>query len=145
MYSYGPPCLWRAIYFEIEGNGRRFTPGGVSSTLLVLDHPRPPSAVQPSPATTLKFQTNTKMVGSDPDMYCPIFRYSPGNKRSERHNIHRISSAYISISNTTICYTFFKNAWFPNIILTNINKKIECLLSRQSPSILQIKILIWTK
>ena len=27
MYSYGPPCLWRAIYFEIEGNGRRFTPG----------------------------------------------------------------------------------------------------------------------
>jgi len=49
MYSYGPPCLWRAIYFEIEGNGRRFTPDGVFSTLLVLDHPRPPSAVQSSP------------------------------------------------------------------------------------------------
>lgn len=78
MYSYGPPCLWRAIYFEIEGNGRRFTPGGVSATLLVLDHPRSPRQVPA--ATTLKFQTNTKMAGSDPDMYCPIFRRSSGNK-----------------------------------------------------------------
>lgn len=86
MYSYGPPCLWRAIYFEIEGNGRRFTPGGVSATLLVFDHPRPPQQVPA--AATLKFQTNTKMAGSDPDMYCPIFQRSSGNKGSGKCDAH---------------------------------------------------------
>lgn len=44
---------------------------------LVLDHPRSqarPRRQLPA-ASTLKFQTNTKMPGSDPNMYCPV---SPG-------------------------------------------------------------------
>lgn len=77
-----------------------FPPPSWSST--TLDRPRPYSQVPA--ATTLKFQTNTKMAGSNPDMYCPIFQHSLGNKRSERHDIRRISSAYASINNVAICY-----------------------------------------
>lgn len=85
MYSYGPPCLWRAIYFEIEGNGRRFTPGGVSATLLVLDHPRLLPQQVPA-AATLKFQTNTKMGESTRTCIAPFSGATPGNKESGKRD-----------------------------------------------------------
>lgn len=47
-----------------------FLPPSWSST--TLDRPRPYSQVPA--AGTLKFQTNTKMAGSNLNMYCPIFR-----------------------------------------------------------------------
>lgn len=103
-----------------------FPPPSWSST--TLDRPRPYSQVPA--ATTLKFQTNTKMAGSDPDMYCPIFWRSPGNKRSERRDMRRISVAYASISSTMIGYILQE---FLILKYNNLNKyifsKIECLLA----------------
>ena len=74
MYSYGPPCLWLAIYFEIEGNGRRFTPkpfptSSRPSRFFSSSYPSiPPTTL----VATLKFQTNTKMATSALHIYWPI-------------------------------------------------------------------------
>jgi len=66
----------------------------------VFDHPRPHRQVPA--ATTLKFQTNTKMAGSDPDMYCPIFRRFSRNKRNGKRNIHSVLFAYARSGKTMI-------------------------------------------
>jgi len=76
--------LWTALFMarnlfcEIEGNGRRFTPAAVPSALAgVFDHPWPPlgprSHRQVPLASTLKFQANAKMAGSEPAHVLPNF------------------------------------------------------------------------
>lgn len=63
---------------------------------LVLDHPRPRRQVPA--ATTLKFQTNTKMAGPGPDMYCPTSRGDRRNGKCETR-ASPASFACISIGN----------------------------------------------
>jgi hypothetical protein len=68
----------RNLFCEIEGNGRRFTPAAAPSALAgVFDHPWPPlgprSHRQVPLASTLKFQTNTKMAGSEAAHVLPNF------------------------------------------------------------------------